>query len=165
MDNDQVEIGIRQQIRVVQIIAIALMMGVLTFGAIAFQIGNGKQPPETPMMSYIAMGLGLQMLIVHFIIPSFILKNSLKAIANQTGNVREALVATHRGKTILGLAILEGAAFLALVSYLIEGHDYALGTALVMLFMMTVQFPGTNRVLNWIGTNAELIEQQRNTSS
>jgi hypothetical protein len=165
MSDDQVELEIRQQIRVVQIIAISLIIGVLTFGAIAYQLGNEEQrPPETPILAYFALGFGLQMLVVHLVVPTFVVKSQIKAIVKQTRrrNVRVSLVAVHRAKTIIRFALLEGAAFFALVCFMTTGHEYALGTALVMLFMMSVQFPGTNRVLNWIDMNAEVIEQQRN---
>jgi hypothetical protein len=164
MDQVEIDFRIKQQIKVIQIIAIALMMGVLTFGAIAFQLGQEQQPPETPMMSYFAVGFGIQMLVLHFVVPMLISKNQFKRLARQTGDIREGLIGIHRVKTIVAFALLEGAAFFSLVSYIAEGHMMALGTAISMVFFMSVAFPGRSRVLNWIESNAEAIQQQRDMS-
>jgi hypothetical protein len=164
MDRDAIDVGIKQQIKVVQIITVALMLGVLTFGAIAFQLGNGKQIPQEPIVTYITLGLAMQAFLLHLLVPMIIAKKQIKGLAHLTDDIREELLGIHRVKTIIAFALLEGAAFLSLVSYIIEGHPFALGMAIGMLFFMSIEFPGTSRVLNWIESNVEAIRQVQNVT-
>lgn len=161
MDHETTNAGLKQQIKVIQIIAMALMMGVLSFGVVAFKLGQGKQPPATPIVSYVAAGMGVMMFVMHIVVPKIVTNQRMNGLEKHAGDVTSILVKTFQTKTIIGFALLEGAAFYGLVAYIVEGHEIAIGVSIFMLFCMSIEFPGTNRVNNWIESNAETIRMKR----
>src|SRR5262249_29481905 len=60
------------------------------------------------------------------------------------------LLGTYQSTRIIALALLEGAALLAAISYLLEGQAWTLGLALAALALMLSQFPTEARVRSWL---------------
>ena len=51
---------------------------------------------------------------------------------------------------IVGLALLEGAAFFNIIAYMIAGHIWSLGIVAGLVVIMLLSFPTRGRVAFWI---------------
>lgn len=124
-------------VRVMQIITLAMAMGVLAFGVVAVLLIRPEVAAE-PMIAYVAFALAIPLAIASFIVPRLVV------------NSQPATVESFQTGLIVGLALVEGAAFLNLVAYLIEGQVYSLGMAAILLALMLIRFPTTAGVSDWI---------------
>jgi hypothetical protein len=57
---------------------------------------------------------------------------------------------TWASATIIGLALLEGAAFFADVAYMQEGQPLALGVAGAAVMLILLRFPTESRLRGWL---------------
>ena len=64
---------------------------------------------------------------------------------------------------IVGLALLEGSAFMALLAYLLEGQTWVLGLAAGVLALMAVRFPTRASVLAWLERQADALAALRDS--
>src|SRR5688572_27597941 len=73
-------------VRPIQIIASALMLGVLVFLGIAIYLvqTGGVKPAETPMISYMSAGFFIVVGVVWFIVPAQIMNAQVRRIATGT---------------------------------------------------------------------------------
>ena len=147
-----------QQLRVMQIIAGALMMGVITFLGVVLVItkGNVLGQGNPGIVTMIAAGFAGLMIVNHLVIPSIITKARLNQIKSQDSDGQNSelklasLLGIYRMQLIITLAFLEGAAFFNLVSVMIEHHVISLIAAVVLLGLMAVRFPSRTKVLWWV---------------
>ena len=145
-------------VRGMQIIAVALMAGVLLFFGIVLvnTQGNvfGTQNPE--LVTIIAAGFGILAIINHLIIPAIIAGAQLKQIStggfSELGEAAkvEQICGVYRSQLIIALALLEGAAFFNLVALMIEQSAVALGTVILLLGLMILRFPTRDKVSFWV---------------
>jgi hypothetical protein len=146
------------QLRVMQIIAGALMMGVLMFLGVVLVITKGDVlRQENPgIVTMIAAGFAVLMIVNHLVIPGLITKAQLNQFKSQDSDEqnseqkRASLLGIYRMQLIITLALLEGAAFFNLVSVLIEHHVISLTAAVVLLGLMAVRFPTRTKVSWWV---------------
>jgi hypothetical protein len=147
-----------QQLRVMQIIAGALMMGVITFLGVVLVItkGNVLGQGNPGIVTMIAAGFAGLMIVNHLVIPSIITKARLNQIKSQDSDGQNSelklasLLSIYRMQLIITLAFLEGAAFFNLVSVMIENHVISLIAAIVLLGLMAVRFPTRTKVSWWV---------------
>lgn len=147
-----------QQLRVMQIIAGALTMGVMTFFGIVLVItkGNIFGQGEPGIVTMIAAGFAGLMIVNHLVIPSIITKARLNQLKSQDSGGQnseqkvESLLGIYRVQLIITLALLEGAAFFNLVSVIIENHVISFIAAMVLLGLMAVRFPTRTKVSWWV---------------
>ena len=147
-----------QQLRVMQIIAVALMMGVLMFFGVVLVITKGdifgQGNPATVTM--IAAGFAGLMIVNHLVIPGLIVRAQLSQLKlkdsspKDSNSTVDSLLAIYRIQLIITLALLEGAAFFNLISVMIEKHLISVIAAIVLLGLMTVRFPTRTKVSWWI---------------
>jgi hypothetical protein len=174
-------------VRTCQIIVSALIMGVTTFLLISLFLvptainpgpalvagGPGVPPlpqlagPGVPLITYIAVGMGIAGLVLSFVIPSMIVASARRKIAKgmwtppvkqDPTKLAQILPAGDTGKLafvyqtqlIIGSAICEGMAFFAAIAYMLERNTLALGMALILLACLAIRFPTRNRVNAWI---------------
>ena len=112
-------------VRTVQIIALALIMGVVTFlgGVLVATASRIDDSPE--MITKIAAGFAFLMLVNYFVIPPIIIKAQLKqAIAagmnqKQDDEKIQKCCGIYQTQLIVGFALLEGAAFFNLVAMML----------------------------------------------
>ena len=71
------------------------------------------------------------------------------------------LPAAFLTQLIVGAAMNEGAAFFALVAYLIEKNPIALGLAVVLIAGVISRFPTTGRVERWIEQQQEKLREDQ----
>lgn len=145
-------------VRGMQVIAGALMSGVLFFLGIVLMSTQGdvlsfKQPE---IITIIAAGFGLLMIVNHFVIPGIIASTQLRQLTSNdfTGSDEatriDKLVGVYRIQLIIGLALLEGAAFFNLVALMIEKSGFNLCTAGVLFALMLMRFPTRDKVSFWV---------------
>jgi len=167
--------------RVAQIILAALILGCLTFGAIAvFQAGQfGGQPGPIPkLMTYLAIGFAVVALLARAVAGSVIAATGRRRIAegtwspaSQAGPVNRELIeqtgdagklaAVFMTRTIVMGALLEGSTFFLLIAHLIEATPESLIGAAVLVLGLVISFPTHGRMVSWIEEQLHEVEQQR----
>ena len=145
-------------IRVMQIISVALMMGVLSFLLVVLVLTQGEvlglKKPD--IISLLAAGFGLVMFVNHLIIPGVIAKQQLKKTAeNGLGGTDEEsqsfkVAGIYQTQLIVALAMLEAAAFFNLVAMLVEKNGLNLIVVVVLLSLMLMKFPTRTKVSWWV---------------
>ena len=73
----------------------------------------------------------------------------------------QCLLGIHQSKTILLVGVLEGAAFLNAVMFLIEGDFLSLIAIALLLIGIVMQFPTTNRLSNWLEDQLRQLREER----
>lgn len=145
----------RQLVRTMQIICGALMMGVMFFLGIAVFLHFGKGPQRaqaTPIVTYMAAGMAALMIIVRLVISLPVTKSAIQQITaiRPLNDIHKLdLYGVYQTQMIVGCALLEGAAFFNLVSFIIDGQLWTLGIVAVLLAMMASSFPTFERVDGW----------------
>ncbi len=145
-------------VRGMQIIAAALMAGVLVFRSIVLVItqGNvfGTQTPE--VVTILGAGFGVLAIVNHLVIPKIIAGSQLRQIVSNGFSELDAesksdrLFGVYRGQLIVALAMLEGAAFFNLIALMVEKNVVALGVATLLLSTMVMKFPTRDKVSFWV---------------
>ncbi|WP_442482372.1 hypothetical protein [Aeoliella sp. SH292] len=131
-----------QQVRVMQIIALAMVMSIVTLGVIVVLVLKPEPPEggEQPLISYIAIAVATIAAFVGVLAPRI-----LTAHAPPT-------VSTYMTAFIIGAAVYEGAAFFNLTSYILEGFPVSLAFAGLMVVFILMLFPTQGRVEDWIAS-------------
>ncbi len=168
---------------VMRIILFALVMGALVFLGVVVFLRNAPnaQPPQNataPLLTYLGIGFGLVMFVMHLFFPRVVVANTRRAIARGTWNpsgprnpltpeqIRQLgdvglLLALYQSQMIIGLALLEGATFFNLIAYLLEGDPSSLAVAGLLLVAMLWQFPTRTGLENFLVEQGELLRQAR----
>ena len=184
--------------RTCQIIVIALIMGVsifllITLFLVPAAINPGPAPaaggpgapalppldgPGVPLITYLAVGMGITGLVLSFIIPTVIVTSARRKIAKgtwtptamsdptQTAKLYPAgdtgkLAFVYQNQLIIGSALCEGMAFFAGVAYMLERNPLALGMALVSLVCLAIRIPTRDRVNAWIDQQQSMLQTER----
>jgi hypothetical protein len=178
--SNQVDILPEGRLRVMQIVAGILLLGVLVFLSVVLFIvhvrnnGAGIGPPrDLPLLSLLAVLFFAVQAPLAFVVPGLQTRSSLRQIAS--GNWRlppgasetafstdaSKLLAVRQTTMIVGLALLEGAAFLACIAYLQEAQLYVLGVVLAAVVLMLVIFPTEGRIRSWLERQADQLVELR----
>ena len=64
-------------------------------------------------------------------------------------------------RTIVAAALIEGAAFMSIVAYMLEGSTVALGLAVALVAGILLHFPTASRVVGWIEAQVRRVEEER----
>lgn len=147
-----------QQIRVMQIIAAALVMGVVFFAGIVVVIGALNQPPAGMFMGVLGAGMAAMMMVLHFVVPAVMTRQAADGVSSNAEVTVWAGI--YQTKLIIGLALLEGAAFFNLIVCIIEHNWWSLAIAGALVSWMIFAFPTRSRVEQWI-ENQRIIADQR----
>lgn len=133
-----------------QIIVGAMIAGVVIFAAIAFLAFPVKRAEE-PMFGWIAAAAAALALGARAVVPRLVANSAAtKALEVHQVDPRRALAPIYQTKVILGSALLEGTAFFAVITYLIEGYWVGLVTAGVLVLVMAVTFPSQGQFERWV---------------
>jgi hypothetical protein len=172
-----------------QIIVGALLAGLLCFLVITTVIDVGPKPagapgaaavePPMPIITYLAVASGAMLLPVSFVVPVLVSKKQRQAMLSGQASdgprpatapcVRSWGANTPIGgfpaafliQLIMGCAISEGAAFFALVAYLLEKNPLSLTMALVLIAAIIMRFPTSGRVGRWIEQQEEKLRGEQ----
>jgi hypothetical protein len=63
----------------------------------------------------------------------------------------------HANSMIVGWGLLEGAAFMGCMAYLLEARTLALGVIAIVLLLMFCTFPTEARARNWLQRQTALV--------
>ncbi len=141
----------RQMVFVMQIIAFALIQGVLIFLLIAVFITQGNQPQQGQLTI-----IGIAFAVLALVGQAFVrLQLEFSKVEKETYDPRsdEALLAfvpVYQTELIIKLALLEGAAFFNGVAYLLEINWWSLAAMGALLAVMCFSFPTRPRITRWI---------------
>lgn len=159
------------QVRTLQIIVAALIVGCLTFAGIAVFIGGQREPAgadqvenQFPIITVMALAFGAVALIAQAVIVPMLRKQSLQRLAKQpeAAEVDAAqLLVSLQSTTIVGAAISEGACFFNLIAHLMEGSPYSLLMASVLVLTIVMRFPTVNGVIDWLDRQMRLVREER----
>jgi hypothetical protein len=163
------------RLRVMQIIAAALMIGVLTFLGIALFLVYGQrngqglgQANDLPIVSLLAIAMFAINTPLAFFLPNQLARPALKQIAAAPENEREydidKLLGVRQATLIVGLALIEGTAFCACIGFLLDADVGSLVVVGLCLLLMLALFPTRNRVRNWLDRQAMAVQDLRNAA-
>jgi hypothetical protein len=166
-----------KQMRVLQIIVAALVMGCLMFLLTTLLIGQIGTPPAglVPVMAYTVCGLLALMAVLWVVIMRVIAAKARHEIVKGTfesfdprqkaataGDKAERdaryLLPVYQLKTIISAAIFEGLGFFATIAYLIERNPISLGVAVAMILGVAAHFPTQSRIIGWVERQLEAVE-------
>ena len=139
-------------VRVMQIICGALMMGVIWFAAIAIYIKVGQPAAGKVILAYLAAGAAAVCVVARLFVPSQIVRDGIILLlkARQPEDLsRRDLYPVCQTHMIVACALLEGAAFFNLVSYMVEGQVWTLAIVAALLALMASSFPTLEKVNSW----------------
>ena len=145
-----------QQLRIVHL---AMWAGCVLFLAVAlFMRAGGPVDPNRSLLTTIAVGYGLLMLLASRIVPALIVRQRLQKMkpAERAGYGDDAaealpqLVDLYWTQKIVGFALLEGGIFFLLIVYLVEGQLVSLLVAGLFLIGFLEDHPTQGRMEEWI---------------
>ena len=143
-------------LRGMQIIAGALMMGVLMFLGVVLVATAGKFDGQPEMITMIASGFAFLMLVNHFVIPPIIIRAQLKQAIAAGMHQRpdeeriQECCGIYQTQMIVGFALLEGAAFFNLVAMMVEHCAASIAVVTLLLLLMVAKFPTRDKVSFWV---------------
>lgn len=133
--------GDTTDVRGVQVTALALLAGLAVFSGIAIFLGGQGRGDGTPIASLIMGGFAAMDVAAAMIIPARMQPASRRY---------EDLLGIWRGRTIIRLAALQGAALANLVGYLIEGKWWSLAIVGTVVLLMLANFPTATRLKHFV---------------
>lgn len=136
-----------KRIQVAQIIWSALIMGVLTFLGVTLMTPG---VPQKPLIAFMGLGGAIGMAVLRFIVPGVLVRTQTKNLkAVDASELEVRLSELYQTKLIIGMALLEGAAFFNLVSYMAERQWWTLAVVGGLLLLMVSMFPSVTRFEAW----------------
>jgi len=165
----------KKQLRACQIIAGALVLGLLNVCAIGVLINLLRsQPPAGPaefvqVLSWAAVGVFCVAVLLSVALSRNVARLQLLRLVqgkmvSPSGaefSLSDRLIQIFQGSMIVGFALLEGAGFFGAIVFLIGGNLLGLAVAAAAAVAIIWQFPTANRIRNWITAQAEVMEQLR----
>ncbi len=187
MNPINLETELRPQVRTLQIIVAALPMGAVVFLTGTLVIRSGDEPAVAdPMvaglglMTLMALFMTVSVVVARLIVPALMTSSARQSIANgtwqpqATGAVTKEffertgdagkLCVVYTTRTIVAVALLEGAAFMAIIAYMMEGSTVALGLSIALIAAILLHFPTAPRVVAWIERQLRRITEERDIS-
>lgn len=163
MTTQQMEMNSEERARVMLILWIAMILGVVVFAIVAGVLGKDQQPQEDMLLTMVGMGMAAFMFVVSLIVPNIVANQQFRTTLQrgryeteeekkQAMNDLESVFMT---KFLIGMALLEGAAFLNLVFYMVEGQILAyIPVAILVAFMIALK-PSKSKLEAWIRNQME----------
>lgn len=179
------EESLKKNLLVIRIVTGALIAGVVTLLAIVLFIRQtNPQPPRQPVVGLVGVVFAAVALVVAAIVPGFIRRSWERQVAggmwpavpqrggaaplpptpvekvspdDETNRWWGLYLTTH----IVRCAILEGAAFLQGVAYLVEGNLFSLALGIGLLIVLAMQWPRREPIDRWVEARREAVEQIR----
>lgn len=177
------EPSVERQLRVMQLIAAALIAGVAAFTVLVVflvaQRGGQANAGEgaLPVVTLVSVVFLLSAGSAGLFLPRVVLKNAVARLARSPrdqvvlpagrdgtgGPVSDAafLLSARTSAMIVGMAMFEGAAFCAGIAYLVEARPAALGVAGVALAGLVSFFPTARRVNAWLAEQRQVVDGLR----
>jgi hypothetical protein len=161
------------RIRIMQIIAFALITGVVIFlGFACIQVfvqreGKPLGPPEgLPIITIAAIVMLFGGAIMSFVLPMVMTgaamqRLSVGSVSKNPANDYNSLLSIKQTTLIVGMALLEGPAFMAGIAFLVEARQEALGLAGIAIVGLALKFPTQAKVRAWLCDSTNRLDQMR----
>ena len=164
MSNQPQQLNPEQRIRVMFTIWSALIMGVVTFGIIAGTISQKETAGEDLLIiTYMGLGMTALMLVLRIFVPALVGRNlfrqAMERIKTEKITDEEEVLATYyqifTTRMIIGLALLEGAAMLNIVAFIVESQLISFVAVGILLLVMIASVPTKSKLDGWIRNQME----------
>ena len=178
MLTDQQKDYLKQVTRTCQIIVGALALGVIVFAGVV--LAQEVQPPEqdkTEVLTIVGVIFALVAIVLAVLVPKMVVFSMRRLVLEGKPillpkqsrpiplpeELGEAgpLAIVYQTQLIVGAAILEGAAFMNLVAYMLGQQTMNLGLAALLLIALFFKFPTLDRVEQWVEGQLKVIEEMR----
>lgn len=136
-----------QAVKAAQIVTFAMVAGIVSFGGIAVVVG-GLHQDEDAFLSMILGGISLGPIVMSLVLPSLISPERIQSRQTGAGSSVSPEMVPYQvmfTRVLLRSGILEGAALLNLIAYLLEGQWWSIGLAGVILLILLTNFPTASR--------------------
>lgn len=171
------EQAIENRVRGMQIIASALIAGVLIFFGIATYLAlNHVDPPgpaPLPMLTIVAFimlgGCGG----ISFLVLWYFRQNAARQIATGIWQPPQGidpkdyesdivkLLGAEQAVFIMGLALLDAPAFMGCIAFLVEAKWYAVAVIVIAVSLMILRFPTHDSLREWLYEQKKQIDELR----
>ncbi|MFQ5489203.1 MAG: hypothetical protein ACE5GE_00665 [Phycisphaerae bacterium] len=159
-------------LRTVQIIVMAMCAGCVASGAVAVLLHRtlaDTSPKSQPAawVTMIAVAYAASMLPVGFLLPAWLTSGQIRRVSVQAAGSEDPnrdaawLAKAFVTETIIGAALVEGAALFGSVAYLVEGDTLSLAAGGVMLAVLIGRFPTQNRLTGWLTARLQQLKEAR----
>jgi hypothetical protein len=141
-----------------QVALLAIVLVARAGGATAPRPGG----PNTPVLTYAAIAFAVALVPLSIFLPDRVIAGARQKLAPKLRGSKdrvEALVPLFLPWLIAGAALREGAAFLALIAYLIEGSPVALFLGLLLIVSVAFRFPTRVAFDHWLADQERRLEE------
>ena len=153
-----------RRVMAMRIIVSALLGGLAIFAgiAIAYRYTGHPEAPAQLLLTYVAFAYTGVMTLCSAVVPALMAANGRRQFLGSAEPIAEsAWYGIYQTQLVVSAALLEGAGFLALIAFLIEGSRASLGLALFLFIMLALKMPSGPRIERWISNQQELLERER----
>lgn len=143
-------------VKQLRIITFALLSGVMVFAGVTLVMNGFRFGEDPDILSWIGLGFAGVMIVNSFVIPPVMAKTQINAIAAKPDGSRDAadrteqLLGVYRSQTIVGCALLEGAAFFNLVATIVTPFIGNVVAVAVLMGLMLSRVPSATRLQHWV---------------
>lgn len=169
MTNQLDNTRIRRAVKTLILVDLALILGVIAACGALFAIKQNQNPPgqqisprPTPIISYLAAGMGGMMIVMSMALPASF-DSGIRRRLSLTGPRQDgpdALLRAYFIRNVLLVAMLEGAAIFNLTAAYIEFQMITPLVVGMLLIFMGLQIPSVDRVNRWIRLQSRLMESE-----
>jgi hypothetical protein len=143
------------RLRIMRIIHGAMCLGVIVILIVALVLrgrGGTAPPPDLPIVSYFGIVFAVIQVVLSFVLPNVQDANMRKGMARGEGpkDADLPLWGRYQIRLIIRSTLLESAAFLQAIAYIIEGQAFSIALALVLLMLLVLLRPTGDGVETWI---------------
>jgi hypothetical protein len=171
---------------IIPLLAVSLAIGPLSKSQPgAAGAGAGAAAPDNPLgqiLTYTAIGFGGLALVMAIIVPRLVAANARKALVqkrqttqpgNKSGkapalqsidNQQRDVVPIFQSQLIVGVALLEGAAFFAGMVHLLGGDPVVLAVVAILMCGMIAFFPTRAKAVRWIEQQQERLRDDESSA-
>jgi hypothetical protein len=146
----------KSPIQPIQIIAFAMMQGLMIFAAIAvFFVVSSDDPGDESSLPVIATAVAAVVTVLRFIVPPMMASGQMRTVRSTMSRddeqgVEAAAYGVFQTRTIIEDALLEGACFFVLIAFLLSKQWWLLGVAGALVALMIASFPTRGRIEHFI---------------
>lgn len=162
-----------------QIIVGALAAGVILFFLVTLFVTAGEEaePPEMLLLTYMSLAVAPAAILVALLFPGVLIRSQRETMladvatppagpadgspAQDAHSKLMRLIGGYQTALIIRSAILEGAAFFALIAYMLEGQTWILLVVGVLMLFLLSGIPTRSRVVDFIDQEQRVIEELR----
>ncbi len=153
-----------QAVRVLKLITFAMVLSVLVFMGVTLAMNEGAIDGEAEIVSWVGLGMACLMTVNHLVVPNIVAKAASNRVnAQEIRNADEAkkfslVFPAFQIRHIVASAMLEAAAFMNLVFYLLTAYVGNLAAAAVLVVLIAIRFPSVSAVEFWVQDRTREIE-------